>query len=240
MSTIAILNNQVKIDPLFYYPKKITGTRLASVLGYNKYCSPFEVWCDIVGVYKKPFKGSIYTNAGRIIEPKQVAYLKSVYPENDIKSAADKYGPDYLRATHGDFFITDPIFGGMWDAAFFDNMGPRLIAEMKTMGKPIQGIPLNYWLQCSLYAHLVYSDRFCIVQTQLTKEAYDNPEAFEVNPSNTRIDWSGIYPGFDNLLKHAEDWYRKHVCEGISPIAQTEEDMKILGILERRMENGDI
>lgn len=36
--------------------KKITGTRLATILGLNKFNSPFSAWAEMTGLYKPVFQ----------------------------------------------------------------------------------------------------------------------------------------------------------------------------------------
>ena len=33
-------------------PKKLTGTRFASVLGLNRWSTPFEIWCACTRTYE--------------------------------------------------------------------------------------------------------------------------------------------------------------------------------------------
>ena len=51
--------------------KKITGTRFAAIMGLNKWTTPFNAWCAITRTYEEPFEDTIYTVAGKTIEPKQ-------------------------------------------------------------------------------------------------------------------------------------------------------------------------
>ena len=60
-------------------PLKITGTRLAAIMGLNVWNSPFKAWCEITRTYKEPFTDTIYTIAGKTIEPKQAEYMKKSY-----------------------------------------------------------------------------------------------------------------------------------------------------------------
>lgn len=85
-------------------PKKMTGTRFASVLGMNKWSTPFEMWCAISRVYEKPFEDTIYTIAGKTIEPKQAQFMKDTYFMTNLITPTDKFGPDYFKKTYGDFF----------------------------------------------------------------------------------------------------------------------------------------
>ncbi len=97
-------------------PKKITGTRLPDILGMNSFRTPFETWCSVMRLFEEPFSENKYTRAGKIIEPKQCEYMKQ-YANAGIRvvSPADIYGTDYFNKTHGDFFSSTDIFGGMWD-----------------------------------------------------------------------------------------------------------------------------
>mgnify|MGYP003291594777 FL=1 len=90
-------------------PKKITGTRLAAILGYNKWSTPFEAWCAITRTYEKPFEDTIYTNAGKVIEPKITAYLRRRY-FMELKSPEDVYGKNFFEKTWGDFFKHIKVF----------------------------------------------------------------------------------------------------------------------------------
>ncbi len=60
-------------------PKKITGTRFAAIMGLNRWSTPFEAWCAITRTYEKPFEDTIYTIAGKIIEPKQAEYMRRAF-----------------------------------------------------------------------------------------------------------------------------------------------------------------
>ena len=72
------IDNRIQIVPP-KRPKKLTATRFATVLGLNPWSTPFEVWCEITRTYQKTFEDTIYTRAGKIIEPKQAEYMKNTY-----------------------------------------------------------------------------------------------------------------------------------------------------------------
>ena len=103
--------------------KKITGTRLGAILGVNVWSTPFEAWCAITRTYEKPFEDTIYTTAGKIIEPKQADYMQEKYFFRNLITPTDKYGEDYFNKTRGDFFPENKIYGGMWDYLFVDKDG---------------------------------------------------------------------------------------------------------------------
>ena len=60
--------NKIQIIPP-KRPKKLTGTRFATILGLNPWSTPFEIWCEVTRTYQKPFEDTIYTIAGKTIEP---------------------------------------------------------------------------------------------------------------------------------------------------------------------------
>ena len=39
---------------------RISGHRFPTILGLNKYSTPFQAWCEIVGLVKKPFEENKY------------------------------------------------------------------------------------------------------------------------------------------------------------------------------------
>ena len=105
-------------------PKKLTGTHFPTIVGVNPFSSPFEVWCRCTRTYEIPFEGNKYTNAGQIIEPKVFDFLRKSMGFGDrVVTPEDVYGKDHFKKTWGDFYPTQPIFGGMWDALIYDDDG---------------------------------------------------------------------------------------------------------------------
>ena len=152
-----LYSNQIQITPP-KRTKKVTGTRFATILGLNPWSTPFEMWCAITKTYEKPFEDTIYTVAGKTIEPKQAEYMKKSYGM-DLITPADRYGEDYFNKTWGDFFPENPILGGMWDYLGVDENGTvDTVLEMKTT-KRIEDwqndAPEYYALQAALYAYLL-------------------------------------------------------------------------------------
>ena len=135
--------------------KKITGTRFATILGLNPWSTEFEMWCAITKTFELPFEDTIYTKAGKTIEPKQAEYMKKSYGM-DLITPTDRYGEDYFNKTWGDFFPENKHLGGMWDFLGVDENGEvDTVLEMKTT-KRIEDwqndAPEYYALQAALYA----------------------------------------------------------------------------------------
>lgn len=226
--------NKIKVVPL-KRPKKLTATRFATVLGLNPWSTPFEVWCEITRTYQKPFEETIYTAAGKTIEPKQAQFMKKSYFMTNIVTPTDIYGEDYFNRTYGDFFKDEPIFGGMWDYLLFDeNKKPVTVLEMKTTKRAedwAKDIPEYYALQAALYAYLLGVDDVIMVASFLSDKDYKDPSQFVPSAKNTitvPFKVSERYPEFKKLVKKAEKWWKDHVETGISPAFDEKADAEIL------------
>jgi len=226
--------NKIKVIPP-KRPKKLTATRFATVLGLNPWSTPFEVWCEITRTYQKPFEDTIYTVAGKTIEPKQAQYMKKSYFMTNIVTPTDIYGEDYFSRTYGDFFKDEPIFGGMWDYLLYDENGkPITVLEMKTTKRAedwAKDIPEYYALQAALYAYLLGVDDVIMVASFLADKDYKDPAQFIPSAKNTitvPFKVSERYPEFKKLVKKAEKWWKDHVETGVSPAYDEKADAEIL------------
>lgn len=227
-------------------PKKMTGTRLASVLNLDKWNTPFKTWCAITKTYEDPFTENQYTLAGKTIEPKIINYLNKFYFLNCVKSPTDIYGEDYFNKTFGDFFQKEAIFGGMWDALVYEDGKPVAVIEIKT-SKRVEDwedgkAPIYYSLQAALYAKLLGLDQVYMVAAFLEDKDYKHPENFVPNASNTIVDEflvSERFPDFDDKLAVATKWWNDHVLTGISPEFDEKVDAEILKILRTNTVSAD-
>lgn len=217
--TITLLETPKKI-------KKITGTRFAAILGLNPWSSPFEVWCDMTGTYKIPFEDNEYTKAGKIIEPKVIAYLDEKYHFGTQSRHVLKSPGEYLGKTkeqmHFDHFPENKVFGGMWDCRT-----PDIVYELKTTkrvedwmhGSKLDA-PIYYKLQGALYAYLLGFDRFRMVLTVVEASDYEHPEKFKPTLENTTVlDYrvSKEFPQFEQYIQTCEEWLEKYIVMPTSP-----------------------
>lgn len=230
-------SKQLKIIPP-KRPKKVTGTRFAAIMGLNAWNTPFKTWCEITRTYEEPFEETIYTAAGKAIEPKQAEYMKKAYFMTNIVSPTDVYGENYFQKTFGDFFKDEPVFGGMWDYLLCDENGkPTTVLEMKTTKRSEDwenDIPEYYALQAALYAYLLGVDSVMMVASFLEDKDYKNPEAFVPSTKNTIVvpfKLSEKYPNFDKYVKKAEKWWKTCVEGGVSPVFDEKKDADILKVL---------
>ena len=219
-------------------PLKITGTRFAAILGYNNWSTPFKCWCEITRTYKEPFVDTIYTAAGKVIEPKQAEYMKTSYAMYNLKTPTDIFGKDYFKKTFGDFFGGTPTFGGMWDYLLYDENGkPTTVLEMKTTKRSedwADDIPEYYALQAALYAYLLGVDDVIMVASFLDTKDYECPEKFVPSANNTitvEFKVSERYPDFHRMVAKAQAWWNTHVVVGISPDYDEKKDADILKAL---------
>ena len=229
-------SNQIQITPP-KRTKKVTGTRFATILGLNPWSTPFEMWCAITKTYEKPFEDTIYTAAGKAIEPKQAEYMKKSYGM-DLITPTDRYGEDYFNKTRGDFFPENPHFGGMWDYLGVDEEGKvDTVLEMKTT-KRIEDwqndAPEHYALQAALYAYLLGVDNVIMVASFLEEKDYADPTKYVPNIKNTitvEFKVSERYPDFARMVAEVGSWWGEYVAGGISPVYDEKKDAEILAAL---------
>lgn len=229
-------SKQIQITPP-ERTKKVTGTRFATILGLNPWSTPFEMWCAITKTYEKPFEDTIYTIAGKTIEPKQAEYMKKSYGM-DLITPTDRYGQDYFNKTWGDFFPENPYFGGMWDYLGVDENGVvDTVLEMKTT-KRIEDwqddVPEYYALQAALYAYLLGVDNVVMVASFLEEKDYADPSKFTPNVKNTitvEFKVSERYPDFERMVAEVKSWWGEYVTGGISPVYDEKKDAEILAAL---------
>lgn len=229
-------SKQIQITPP-KRTKKVTGTRFATILGLNPWSTPFEMWCAITKTYEKPFEDTIYTIAGKTIEPKQAEYMKKSYGM-DLITPTDRYGQDYFNKTWGDFFPENPYFGGMWDYLGVDENGTvDTVLEMKTTKRIVDwqnDAPEYYALQAALYAYLLGVDNVIMVASFLEEKDYEDPSKFVPNIKNTitvEFKVSERYPDFERMVAEVKSWWGEYVTGGISPVYDEKKDAEILAAL---------
>ena len=229
-------SQQIQITPP-KRTKKITGTRFATILGLNPWSTAFEMWCAITKTYELPFEDTIYTAAGKVIEPKQAEYMKKSYGMSLI-TPTDRYGEDYFSKTWGDFFHENAHLGGMWDYLGVDENGVvDTVLEMKTTKRAEDwhnDVPEYYALQAALYAWLLGVDNVVMVASFLEDKDYENPDGFVPNVKNTitvEFKVSERYPDFAQKVATVEQWWADHVDTGISPAYDEKKDAEILKAL---------
>lgn len=234
MNEYKIVDNHVELLTMPKKFKKMTGTRFATVMGLNAWATPFEVWCALTRTYEAPFEDTIYTKAGKVIEPKIIDYLRNRM-FMDLKTPTDVYGENYFQKTWGDFFPNVKELGGSWDV-----LGDDFVVEIKTTKRAEDwaiDVPIYYKLQACLYAYLLGFDNVVMTVSFLEDKDYNNPELFEPSYKNTKIyefKLSEAFPTFEeSYIKPALEFWKNHVETGISPQFDEKKDAEILKVLRK-------
>lgn len=212
--------------------KKITGTRLASIVNRNAYCSEFEVACDICKLFKEDVDNK-YLRAGRVIEPLIRRFVREhegtmsslgtgLKVEDPVDSETcyyDHFGkksPYYRKGLVNTEYIE---FGGLVDGYVDATNGERLaVLEIKTAGIDKKGmwftdgeftVPEHYVLQASLYCKLTSPELRKIVFAVgfLEESDYAEPGIWSPNENNTHVAVVDVHPEIEVIMFDAREWY---------------------------------
>ncbi len=108
--------------------KKITGSRVASILNCNEYVTDVKTWCMMVGIYREEMDQTL-AEAGNIIEPKIREYVEKRFGVKYLCYDPSKIG--------WDVFKDNDIFGGIPDGEPINEKGEidynsKKMLEIKT------------------------------------------------------------------------------------------------------------
>ncbi|AFN64967.1 hypothetical protein WEN_00820 [Mycoplasma wenyonii str. Massachusetts] len=207
-------NNQIYLTKLgrqksSRYRRKITGSRMAAVIGRNKYKSPFQCWCEILGFVETEIE-PFFAEAGVVIEKTLLKYAEKELNKRFVSYNSKEVGYD--------LFPDAEVFGGIPDGEEFAGETVKSILEIKTtpldkycytfednelrlvrdsFGKPIikelKGnihkwfslenrelkIPEEYQYQLALYLYLRGIEKGYFCIAFLNKNHYLKPESFD-------------------------------------------------------------
>ena len=224
--------------------KLLTGTRFASCLGLNPYSSPFQIWCECTKLVVPPYEETMYTKAGKIIEPKQREYVSKTFP--NIKGPEEYFGNVYEIYRWNFFDDKFKPYGGLWDAVSTKSNGKdiAMVVEFKTANsaaKWVDGPPIYYLMQGALYAKMLGLDKVLFVASFLSPMDYAHPEEFVPNETNTTmvvkklkdivLEVDGEYLSFDELYDRGLGFWNDYVLTGISPEFDEKLDKEYLDII---------
>lgn len=235
---------RIKINP----PKqrlRISGHRFPAVMGLDKWSSPFQAWCEITKLVKKPFEETKYIIAGRVLEPKIIDYIRPKYP--NVMSIEEYYGNNFETYRYNNFQDESNIFGGVIDAVSTrnDKRTIAMICECKTSSKAYEWangqIPVSYLMQGALYSYLKGLDSVLFVCTFLKDDDYAHPELVEVTDENTImrvvqlsdivIPINGKYMNIQDCVDYCTDWWNTYIEGGISPEFDEKVDKEYLDMI---------
>ncbi len=227
--------------------RRITGSRLATVLGENSFETPFSAALNMAGIYSE-FEPNKYTEAGEALEPVIRNYARDNYPglfadhlglsdSDDVH--IEEPEPKFLCGF--EHFPWGGIFGGMVDGYVHVNGRRVAVLEIKTAnsrsrwidaeGNP--SVPGNYVLQASLYAELAGLDKLVFIAGILDDCHYDDPKSWVPSPDNC---FAVTVPKADltEPLGKAREWKESTLDRGFTP-QWTEDDMKIVRYIEKNL-----
>lgn len=235
----------IELDSTPKQKNRITGHRISSVLGLNKYQSPFGAWCEITKLVKLPFEDTKYTLFGKAVEPKLIEYVGKRYP--NVMSIEDYYGNNIEAYRWNNFKDESDIFGGIIDAVSTRNdmKTIAMICECKTSSHAEQwannNVPVDYLLQGALYSYLKGLDRVLFVCTFPQEMDYNHPEQYEVTDDNTilvvkklseiLIPIDGKYLNIEEVIDYAKLWWDTYIIGHKSPDFDEEQDKEYLKLI---------
>lgn len=114
--------------------KKITGSRLGALMGADSFKTPFQVWCEMTGLYKE-ISDDFMTKAGAYIEDKIFNYVSQQKAKEGMKwasfDATERNFDEFDGSVPG--FAKNEVFGGLLDGVPQNDHTPVL--EIKTCAK---------------------------------------------------------------------------------------------------------
>jgi hypothetical protein len=234
--------------------RKITGSRLSTVIGRNEYETPFSAACEMAGIYSE-YESTIFTEAGNILEPVIRSHLRANTREllgkqfglkdDDIIGVEEPIASVLCGYDH---FPNEDKFGGLVDGYILINGKRVAILEIKTASKEEKWIdefgtrnrvPISYALQASLYARLSGLNRIVFVAGFLRDGHYKDPSSWTpCNDNCVAIVTDGM-PDISESMKIADAWYDEHMTGGVTPQwdEDNKDDLKVVDTLTKALQN---
>lgn len=225
-TTIKVLEGKEQLKQ-----KKITGTRLATILGLNKFNTPFSAWAEMTGLYK-PVIPDKYLKVGQVLEKPIIKSIEDMYDFN-IKT----FDKNEIKF---DNFKDNPIFGGMVDGIDEEK---RTLVEIKTTNVKNKRfwdkqIPIEYWYQAQLYCELARLDEILFGVCFVEEQDYADPNNIPIDDRDIRI-----YPvekaDIKQEMQKAIEWYKRCILSYESPKFNpyNNRDMEIVKEIKKNWRN---
>lgn len=225
---------------------RITGHRIAGVLGLNSYQTDFGCWCEITKLVKLPFEDNKFTIFGKAVESKLIDLVGKRFP--NVMSIEEYYGNTIDKYRWNNFVEDSKIFGGIIDAVATKNdlKTITMIVECKSSSKPHlwenNQVPIDYLLQGCLYSYLKGLDRVLFICCFPQDMDYAHPEKFEPTEENTILVVkkikdvvvsmpNGDLITFEEAIKYCEEWWETYIETGVSPEFDEKKDKQYLDII---------
>ena len=208
---------------------KVTGTQMSGILNMNPWQTPFSTSVRMMRLFNEDISDKPSVHAGTVIEPKILDYIGAVHGDEVFEKREGDH-----ESWASDF--QDDIFGGHVDGFMPDGS----IVEIKTSSRPQdwnKQIPIHYHIQASLYAEFFKADRIIFAVGFTDKDTLSNPDGFVPDKNNTIVVETGKIEGFDKMLKDAEEFYRRFILNGVTPIpdATNPIDRQIMNYLDAQL-----
>ncbi len=220
--------------------RRITGSRLGTILQCNDFDTPFSAALAMAGIYSK-YETNKYLEAGSIIEPKIRNYLRTDgknrlsealggIPVAGIEEPVDKFSCNF------EHFARGGRFGGMVDGYVIAERKRYAVLEVKTAGNRrswtddnsvISKVPGSYVMQASLYAELSGIDTIVFAVGFLEEEDYEEPSSWIPSEDNCFILPVSKPPEISSWMDAASEWYDEHLVNGVTP-QWTDADAEIM------------
>lgn len=232
-------NKMVYFDT--YRLKKITGTRVAPILGIGKFASPFKIACEMAGLYPGD-KRNKYMDAGNIVEP--ILFKYAVANADKISEAIGVDGPVMIEEPVPgdkcgyDHFHNEKTFGGLVDGYIHANGSRNAVLEIKTsssresweddMGGYTE-VPEQYMLQATLYAELSGLDKIVFLVGFMEEGDYSRPKQWVPDEGNSHFIVMDK-PDISDQMAECVEWYNEYMKQGFTP-EWTDDDAGVLKYL---------
>lgn len=186
----------------------IGSSEIAAVLGLDPHRTPYDVWLTKTG-QQPEFSGNEATKRGHILEPAVAEWFEQTYPEYKTASVINSKIYKYGRCS------ATP------DRVYRDESGKITICEIKTTRIHVDedNLPQKWFLQATYQAAVIQ-------------------KGFNLKTDFIYVAWldSGLnfgaqvflpdYEFGERLMQAAEDWYSRHVINGVPPEPTTADDVK--------------
>ncbi|NLL95452.1 MAG: YqaJ viral recombinase family protein [Thermoplasmatales archaeon] len=227
--------------------RRITGSRLATVLGENRFETPFSAALGMAGIYSK-YEPNKYTEAGEALEPVIRNHARAnhagLFSEGLGLSEGDEVfieEPEPKELCGYEHFPKGGIFGGMVDGYVHVNGRKAAVLEIKTAGDRARwedadgnpSVPDNYLMQASLYAELAGLDKIVFVVGILGERHYDDPKSWVPSAENC---FAIVVPKADisGHMARAGEWRESTLGRGFTP-QWTDDDLEIVRYIESNL-----
>ena len=122
--------------------RRIGGSTIAAIMGYDKYRTPYQVWKDLTGRSNDNLGGNKFVIAGHRLEQAVAEYFAE---ETGFKIIESSRGDTlYVHQEH-DYLVASP------DRMYINESGKTCVLECKTTQNTIDDTPLAWYCQLQWY-----------------------------------------------------------------------------------------